>query len=346
LLDKIRPENMDQWISVIDKQQNLLDDLPMLNGVQPEEIAARLIDIQSIGPQVEKNIIKEHLFLGKQQATIPGSSLKGSLRTVILNKLIRQNAHFLQKEYNLKDRGRFNDTHLMAEYMGKETYYDRRARKEVSKYSANKDFMRFLRVSDFYFNTNTCLIKSNVINLFRDGWSEKKELSSFWECIPKGATTEGNIQIPKELMREVQKKNYIRNNKLELIDIARIFRMVNEHTLRLLETEIEFWKEEEEDYQLDIGDYLTEIQTLKKSVEDLESGSCILRVGAGAGWDFMTGGWAKGKDSFGDYMVDENVWVYLKRQLRSKRYSDDMLFPKTRKLLEGGEPLGFVKMSL
>jgi hypothetical protein len=68
---------------------------------------------------------------------------------------------------------------------------------------------------------------------------------------------------------------------------------------------------------------------------------CILRVGAANGWDFMTGAWAKA-----DNTLSNNDWTNLKRSLRRKPYPDNMPFPKTRKLLNDGMPLGFVKVSI
>jgi hypothetical protein len=60
----------------------------------------------------------------------------------------------------------------------------------------------------------------------------------------------------------------------------------------------------------------------------------------------MTGGWANGTDNIGDYILEDNTWTDLKRSLRRGNYPDSVTFPKTRKMIEGGMPLGFVKLSL
>ena len=355
ILGIIGAENIDKWVSVIDNQGNLLNDLPQLRHISSAQIAKRILSIFDKAPNPEKNHIKEQTHLGNHQPVIPGSSLKGAVRTAILTKLIRDNATFASKERHLKDRkGRFNDNQVVTEYLAKEVLIDRKTRRPkrdrdgnvLTRYSANKDMMRFLRVSDFYFEAQTTVVKNTVINLFNSGWAEKKQESAYWECIPKDATAKGHLQLPRDLIQQVQNKNYItrKDYDLSLLEPKKLFKLINQHTANLLDRELSFWNDE--DNPLAIGDHANYLENIETLVKNCDENTCIMRVGASNGWEFMTGSWASDKDAYDDFILSDATWNNLKKTLRKKRYDDDMIFPKTRKMIEGGMPLGFVKLSI
>ena len=201
-----------------------------------------------------------------------------------------------------------------------------------------------MRVGDIHFNEKTEVVKNTIINLFRHGWGEKERESSFYECIPKGAKGEGTIQTPTKTIQRVVEQNYV-TQKFDLIeDPKRLFKLINKHTLQLLNKEINFW--EDEDNPIAIGDYLDELEEIEAIAKGLDENSCVIRVGANSGWEFMTGSWASGKDNIGDYILEDSDWVMLKRKLRRGRYDDDLIFPKTRKMIEGGQPMGFLKLTI
>lgn len=346
-------EEVDEWVKIIDSGQDLLKHLQKrTTNLAPEAIASRIITVSGKAPLTE-NTIKEQLHLGSQkQATIPGSSLKGSIRTAILTKLILEKPDFVKNDKHLgtqkRNRGfKFQDSQIVANYLGKGTRPNREG--EIQP-SANTDLLRLLRIGDIYFNTTTILVKSNVINWFRSGWGEKERESSFWECIPSGQSSKGSIQIPKDLINTViregrrTKFNYqhIKNNS-NLFKIKYLFKVIREHTKELVNQEIDFWEEEEN--PIAIGDYLEHLKTIKATIETCGENACVLRVGAGSGWEFMTGRWLKAKAG-DDYILEDDTWNDLKEQLRKGNYSDNMIFPKTRKMLMEGVPLGFLKLTL
>jgi hypothetical protein len=80
---------------------------------------------------------------------------------------------------------------------------------------------------------------------------------------------------------------------------------------------------------------------IEQQITQRNENECIIRMSAGAGWDFMTGAWAKEQD-----VLDDKTWLTLKRSLRYKSYNDSVIFPKTRKFLHQGQPLGFVKLTI
>ncbi len=339
IMEVIGEENVNKWVSAIEKQENLLTALPMLKSVKPSDIALRIINIRKSAPDPTRNAIKEQLFLSNGKPGIPGSSLKGSIRTAILTKLIKERPAFVAKEEHLKNRfGRYSDEKIVAEYMGKEKA------KWGFRHSPNKDLLRFLRVGDFCFDRKTIVVKTEVVNFFRHGWGLKRDLSSFWECIPTGAVSKSSLQIPGELLQRVSEKHYISSDKLKLLNINRLFELVNAHTLHLLDREIEMW--EEEGNPQAIGDLLEFLYDLRAMAKKADGKTCVLRVGAGSGWEFMTGAWPNDRDVYGEFILEDRTWAKLKGALRRGHYSADMPFPKTRKILDEGIPFGFVQLTL
>lgn len=347
ILDLIGEDHLGQWVSSIEQGLNIRNSLPQLKNIDPKSISTREIIIGGAIPNDNKNTIKEQVHLGRQQPTIPGSSLKGAIRTVLLTKLIKDNPQFVQNNNHL---GFVKEGNIVRYHSGNiEAYYTTIGEPKANRFGEyrldpNENAFRFLRVRDAYFDVPTSVFKNTVINLFyNDKWGEKRGESSFYECIPAGASTDFSIQVPEELLKEVQKKKKVSHPIFDLIRFPRLFREINKHTLALLENEIAFWKEE--DNPIVIGDYLDHLQQIFEITSTLDDNACVLRVGVASGWEFMTGGWPIGKDRMGDYILSDATWKDLKRRLRRRNYPDDIPFPKTRKLMEGGVPFGFVKIS-
>ena len=336
VLQVLGEDNISQWVSAIDRGENIL---PLLKRYKPAlqatDVAQRIIKV--IGKIPDKSTIKEQLHLGvPARPILPGSSIKGSIRTALLTQLIYDNPTFVQIPANLgRQRGNrfeYKDAAIMANYI---------APNERNKFQPEPrtDLFRLLRISDAYFDAQTCVVQNNIINLSGKSWGVKEREISYWECIPKQAQSQFSLQIPKDLIAQMQKANKL-HAQSDSLTPANLMSTINKHTLELIDAEIQFW--EAENNPLAIGDYLDLIDEVYKiGTQCNTQRECIMRVGAANGWDFMTGAWAKGKDT-----LSNNDWVSLKRSLRRKPYPDNVPFPKTRKLLADGMPLGFVKVSI
>jgi len=331
---------IDQWVSIIDKKEDLKKWLktrkPDLNAAA---IALRSMNIADKAP-AKQNTIKEQLHCTKdRQPTIPGSSLKGSIRSAVLTKLIKDDPRFVQRKKNLgfarrDGRFAFKDSQLNAHYFGKK---DRPNRNGEIQLSANKDLMKLIRFFDAHF-LETAVYKANIINKFRQGWGVKDRETSYWECISPNQTTTATIQLPQKWISEIRKKNYIQDN-IELLQLANLFPLLNQHTLNLVQEELDYW--DGESNPLAIGDCMEHLEEIEQALKNMPTNECIIRVGAGSGWNFMTGGWANKPEN-----LDDNTWFELKAALRRRHYPDNVDFPKTRKLLDGGMPLGFVRIKI
>ena len=108
----------------------------------------------------------------------------------------------------------------------------------------------------------------------------------------------------------------------------------------LLDNEVNFWKGKF-DIPIFVDEYLESLKQIKEIAQECKGkrGQCVLRVGSGSGWEFITGAWTKAK-------LNDDDWNLLQPSLRKKDYSDNVPFPKTRKLTQNNEPLGFLKMDI
>lgn len=347
IFDIIGAENIDKWVSSIENEENLLVYLRQRKpDIQASDCSEQVIEVL-VGSQLRQQPIHEQIRGGrKKNPLIPGSSLKGALRTVILNELIRLNPQFVKDPNHLgvEDRRKgweFNDKQIIANYFGKKNKLNFRKKIQLD---ANKDWLRFLRIRDIPFKENKTIVAQTIIlNYHREIWQEKRKEVAYWECLPSGVEATSSINIPTQLIYQNKKHKYPIGKAEWLTDLSQLFQLVNQHSLQLINKELAFWKQEQEEVEVPIviDTYISHLNNLKAQIEAATPKECILRVGAGGGWNNMTGAWAKNEN-----YLEYEVWVHLKSQLRRKKYQDDLFFPKSRTMLIGGIPIGFIKITL
>ena len=223
----------------------------------------------------------------------------------------------MKNTYNLYDRrNRFNASNLEKKFFGP---------------SPHKDLMRLLHVGEAHFS-DTVIIKTEVLNLKGNDWRRDGRLETWIEAIPAGETAETRLNVDKTPGRQ-KLFDYEMVKKLEP---RRLFEIINQHTLRLVDAELKYW-DIDEGNPVDLGDYCESLKRQKNEIAKCDENSCVIRVGWGSGWKFMTGGWQR-------HLSDE-VYDKLVLALR-RRHPVDLPFPKTTRFQASGEPLGFVKLSI
>ena len=107
-----------------------------------------------------------------------------------------------------------------------------------------------------------------------------------------------------------------------------------------LEGEIEYWQERKNDDDTDkVSLYIEKIQGMLEQTQSCEAEKeCVLRIGHGSGWRFITGAWTEDLDNFASLIVPAS------RPANYKYTEYD--FPKTRRVDDQCELLGFVKLTL
>ena len=222
--------------------------------------------------------IKAHIRNGLDgRPIVPGSSIKGALRSVLFKHL----------------RGPNENTNEAV----------------FGSMRQNNDFMRFIRVGDAQFG-KTALATGKIFNLLNEnrewkgGWKHgfrgptdtKFKTIGFtttYEVIPIGATTEFELMLAHELFRLAERpflaNQHNLNAKRRIVsDVDNLFEIVNNHTREYIRQEIAFFERfhqasRSETILDNLNDYIIPILE--------EENSCLLRMSSGSGFHAITGNW-------------------------------------------------------
>lgn len=299
---------------------------------------------------------REHIHSDRvsgQKLYLPGSSLKGSIQTAFVRKLLQSNG--LMGDYTNPP---FNEYQFNRQYS---------RQLESATGGIQGSLFRFLQVPDIVFSgTDSEILKSRGANYndYREDWAftggrNNQTLDVWLECIPAAATADFTLTVPKAIIDAAQGKNLrdmqtaLRQSK-NLTDPEPFFRTLKNHTLRLVTQEIDDLNPGGANPKAYISDhgheelnlYLDNLIEIEDELKALPENQAIIRVGYGSGWRFMTGNWQEDllpdtRDRFGN---DE--WTRLKSAVRGPRYKDVEYFPKSRRMTGDSRPLGFIRLEM
>ncbi len=278
------------------------------------------------------NELKRHYFTSLFDTSIPGSSLKGSIKTAMWETIAtkEKQSNWIESDYKNK-YGKFNSDIIDKRIFGS---------------TANDKTTRFLKIGDIYFSgVITEVYEIGILNAGRREWFFKENQSFLAECLPSGITANFSFKIDdlllnKNLQYHPHKWKGLSTSFFE----SRISfcLMLNNYTNRQLGYELE--ELEEEGFgEHEAGELmLNRLQELKADCEEAikrKMPVAIVRVGGNSGWNFTTGGWVKSSP------LSDSAYINLRKVVQKKEYNMD-LWPKTRKLTHSGIPLGFVKIEI
>jgi len=242
----------------------------------PDNIKSRYINIQ------------ENIKTGMGNPIIPGSSIKGAIRTVLLWHLLqsgdeRKISILIHNALNSDAKKEKAAGSLIKEFFGP---------------NPNYDFLRGLHVGDVQFQmTDMQLVESKVLNLIdpnifgwkkmgRDGFTSsdhKKATPIFCEALGEGATATGRLKIDDFLFENrtcVKELGFFNNKEL----LAKLPERCNGFAKAFINSEIEFFKN-------------CKMQAMVKFYSDIrneipeDNKAFLLHLGWGTGWKSMTGNW-------------------------------------------------------
>ena len=268
---------------------------------------------------------------------VPGSSVKGAIRSVLLE-------YFINNNRVDKNNRRFEETFFGSANTGDE-------------------FMRFIKISDAGFE-KTELTNSKIFNLYQDGnelkggWKhlfrardgQKGTTGNFkatgfntiYETLPVHTKSELTISLADKAFRNLIQSNVKTSyndidKKREIVedDITKLFGIINDHTKRYISKEIDFFNK----YPNDKTAHITE--TLKNILSEIpdDNSSCILKMSAGSGFHSITGDW-----QFDDFSIDR-----IDGNARNRGKLNNQESAKSRKIAIDGDSfylMGFVKLSV
>lgn len=348
----IGEDKIDQWVSAIQNRENFKEFINRMTAgnicEMPERIAHRICRLESSNTRCSR--LKEHYHSSMMGVTIPGSSLKGSFTTLLLNAFM-DDKFFQNVTFNeLLDNPGAND----ASGMIHGSSYRRRIsdKKIMNRFfgdTPNNSINRFLKIYDVnFFSCNTHVYEINIIRFNEDtrNWGLMGGHSVLVECIPPDASSEFVFKLDGKYYNYNKKINaniWQGKQDAHLKDVKEFFNIIREMQKNIIEEECNLFENSNlEDSKIASNCFLQLINVLKK-LESCEPNECILRIGGHVGWKFTTGGWIKKCDR--KQITDENM-AEIRRAIQRKSYPRESVWPKTRKLTANGLPLGFVKIAL
>jgi CRISPR type III-A-associated RAMP protein Csm5 len=324
VLGIIGEEHINQWVNLIEQKKSLKTLL---------EKRQRDFKLQDVSKRemryfcdnmVNVKTLKEQLHNSFGHPLIPGSSLKGAIRTALFNKLIKNKSNLTERELTNFKR-KYSASNMEKSIFGKDP---------------NHDIMRFLQIGDLHFRKNGLIATYMAsMNTLRNKIELNKTIGQLTECI---ATDESsNFRLKIDDSRQISGFNMpgVDFSKLPKT-IPSLFQIINQHTINLLSYEIDFWDEDKENKH--VHSYLEKLTDIRNIAKNTTEKECVVRVGHGSGWTFMTGNWVKDEK-----LVSNNIYEQIVSQTRYKNHNyKDYFFPKTRKMDEDHDILGFLKLSI
>jgi len=316
-------QHLDNWLSAIEKRDTKAFLKQFAPDAKASDYAERVIPLYIQKPLGRDDTLKECIHNGFGLPYIPGSSIKGAIRTAVLA--------------SLADTVQYKERKIQQFKHGRTAITASDVEKALFGRDPNSDVFRFIQVGDAYFERDT-EIASRMINLnIRQSSSDLKDarMPQLVEAICSDASGEFQLKIAKEYY-DFAKPKFAELGNLPVANLNDLFSMINAHTKKLVEDEIDDWQ------QIDKtggDDYVGEMENVLAAVNGCSPGkSCVLRIGHASGWRFITGAWAEALQNF------NNVVVPAARP--NNRQYEDYPFPKTRRLDEDSFIFGFVKLTV
>ncbi|MBO5132224.1 MAG: type III-A CRISPR-associated RAMP protein Csm5 [Paludibacteraceae bacterium] len=334
VLSLIGEEHLQNWVVAIERKESTGNVVKRFApNAKVEDYAKRIVCEWSVAQ--ERDTLKEHIHNGQGKPYIPGSSIKGAIRTAILASFAENvNDAETKIDDSIKDK-------LTGELKKKKANANK-VEKELFGRDPNNDVFRFLQVGDAYFG-DSYTVALRMVNInertSRGFWDVSK--SQLIEALCPKDETEFEMKLNIEGYNKSKERcSTIGDLPMIMSSYENLFETINEHTISLLDFEIDYWRERSDMDDSDkVESYLEKIESIKKKVLKCCRGKeCVLRIGHGSGWNFITGGWARDLDNF------ESLVVLVSRPNNQNYREYD--FPKTRRVDDDCELLGFVKLSL
>lgn len=282
-------------------------------GIHPDRIASYSTTLS--GHKTPREI-HSHIRDAFGNPLIPGSSLKGALRTAIIRRLAKAEDDF---QVRIKgDKPKYMDQIICGELLGRDP---------------KENLLRTLSVGDYGFQSEQMSIQQVWVNRLKS----KTELSGKFpihiEGISKNAASQGTMSFDEFLPdKDNEKKCFKFKARLSLPWLLEACRSLTRHTIG---TELQFLKHKT---GKPVGGLHEFYNRLSEQIERLSENEAIIQMAWGSGWRGMTGQLLESDDLSDD----------LRKRLRLADRYLHFPFPKSRRLtlIDGiDSPMGWIKLS-
>jgi len=321
MLDLIGVEHLQDWMICIEREKDTKEMIKRFApDAKPVDYSKRRI-ISCVKGINDTDSLKECIHDGRGIAYIPGSSIKGAIRTAIVASLAK----------NIPDVESFLARFVSASKVEKYLFGD----------DPQKDVFKYIRVGDSFFQSD-CEIAMRMISLNITGKDSliDKSKSQLIEAIgtEEESSFDLTIDVDKYRFAKSRNPNAVGELREEFASVTNLFYLINQHTRGLVEEEIKRWTEQD---KTGAATYVDNMKQILDSVNSCNEGrECILRIGYASGWRFTTGAWTESLQEEFFYST-----VVPKSRPRNERY-EEYIFPKTRRIDSDSDLLGFVKLSV
>lgn len=286
-------------------------------SLKPEDYSRYVIPLNIDFSRIRqtKPKIKEFIKGANKFPYIPGSSIKGAIRTALLWAVLQDKDIF---EYCDK---------LYKDYV-KPKIACKGLEEKIFGTGAHKDILRVLRISD----TKQLELKNLEVNEIKI-IGNPASIPTYVENLKSGSMTNFDLWIDEKLLKEdIFNDKIIRN----YLNTKSIFKICNEFCKEILVKQL--------NYRFNPPTVKKEFEQLKKDIENCKENEMILNLGWGGGWYPKTIGlkieryneWENGRKL--------RYTLQLGKNPKTKRFVLD--FPKTRRMTIDDKPLGWVKVKI
>ena len=303
-------QSIQEWTAAISSANIEKYVKEILNGHRYAEIAKRRISNYDDFTKGQ-GTLKECLHDGLGRPYIPGSSIKGAIRTAIVTKLTEDRDI---EKLIFSNNGKIN----------------RKFEEKLIGGGPKEDILRFLHTGDAFFDKGSTITAKQVNLNMRESQDRLLDYSKsqIVEAIAEHEASTFRLEISYNLC-----------NQIDLRDITGLFELLNKHTCNLIDDELSFWTDGEGGDYKGSDDYLDSIQSIHDTILKCQTNECVIRLGQASGWRFITGAWTEKLNDF-----DRQI-APLSRPGNNQKYRD-YPFPKSRRVDDESGLFGFVKMTI
>ena len=280
--------------------------------------------------------IREAIKGVRNRPYVPGSTLKGAIRTALLEEILSENNDIYKQSLKYLERDRQPARQIEKSAFGKDPNHDLLRALQVSDTTlVDSDSLEIGMAWTVTLNQNDRLVQKI------DGGSEYK---NFVQQIQRGQRLTFTLKTDDFLLQGQAKTQlgFKELQKKAVLDIAEVCRA---STHQFVQGEKDFFSY----YNLtEIADRYDELERLNTK---LPEGSFLLQIGWGTGYNAntVTSLFTEDEDAHEDLLMDLRERFRLGESRSRRGNYDDREFPKTRRILYRGQnplyPLGWVKIS-
>ncbi len=334
ILKLVGEYNINNWVTYIENDKSIKEFFKQYapNATPKDYIKRSVLNFGS------GTTLKECLHDGSGKPYIPGSSIKGAIRTAVLASMVDVTKE-LEKQID-KTNPKKTDRNGNPIKKASATSVENSLFALSKDKAPNSDFFRFIKIGDAYFEKD-CEIALKEINLniriSHDDLTDKSK-AQLVEFIAQEETSVFELKIEKKISDwSARQESSVRVKSVpdEIANINMLFYLINCHTKSLLDSEIDYWSNVD---KIGADDYISALEQIHEKIDLSDKKTCILRIGHGSGWRFMTGAWTEKLNNFSDLVIP------CSRPKNDEKYQE-YDFPKSRRIDEDSDVFGFVKLT-